>query len=124
MATKKKANRSAKKKSGGSRARAKKKTARRAAKPAARNSSRRKPAAKKVSPAPKPSTGVLGEGDWKSGERYNESLQSWGAAHDATALAHEAEGDLPEDLRESNDSDVADASARGAEKKSEPDEEW
>ena len=98
---------------------AKKSTAKKraAAKPAP------KPAMKKRAATPK-SSGVLGEGDWKSGERYNESLQEWGAGHDATALAREAEAALPEDIRESSDMDAADSAARGTEKKSEPDEEW
>jgi hypothetical protein len=66
----------------------------------------------------------MGEGDWKSDEKYTESLQEWGASHDAAALARQAESDLPEDLRESDDQGVADAAARGVEKKEEPDEEW
>jgi len=66
----------------------------------------------------------MGEGDWKSDEKYSESLQEWGAGHDAEALARQAESDLPEDLRESGDKDVADAAARGTEKKEEADEEW
>jgi hypothetical protein len=51
-------------------------------------------------------------------------LQEWGTAHDAEALARGAEADLPQDLRESGDDDTADASARGTQKKEEPDEEW
>jgi len=70
------------------------------------------------------SSGVQGEGDWKSGERYNDSLQEWGATHDAQALAREAEADLPEDLRDSGDEDVAEAASHGTEKKEELDEEW
>jgi len=109
----------AKKKSKARRTAAKKPAARRAA--AARPAP--KPAVKKRAATPKTS-GVLGEGDWKSGQRYNESLQEWGASHDATPLARQAEAELPEDIRESSDSDAADSAARGTEKKSEPEEEW
>ena len=112
-----------------------KKPARKAAKAPARKAAKRstpkKAAPRKAAPksivAKKPtprSSGVLGEGDWKSDERYSENLQKWGASHDAEALARNAEADLPEDLRTSADEDVAGAASRGVEKKEEPDEEW
>jgi hypothetical protein len=92
-------------------------------KPAARKAVKgaaRTPRAAKPPAAPRP----LGEGDWKSDQKYTESLQEWGASHDAQALAHEAEADLLPDLRESDDADVADSSARGVERMEESDEEW
>ncbi len=124
---------------------AKKKTARKVAKKGpARKTLRRKAAAKparkaatksvrmKKAAPPKPrslapaSAQPLGEGDWKSDQKYSAGLQSWGASHDSAALAHEAEAELPGDLRESSDHDVADAASRGSgsDRSDEPDEEW
>jgi hypothetical protein len=96
--------------------------ARKAAKAAPRKAARKSaPAVKKTKlAAPVP----LGEGDWKSDRKYTDSLQAWGAAHDAPALAREAEADLTPDLRESHDKDVADSAGRGADRSDEPDEEW
>jgi len=93
-------------------------------KPVPKKVAAKKAAPPRRAPAAPRTPGVMGEGDWKSDEKYTESLQEWGAGHDAEALAREAESVLPEDLRESDDQDVADAAARGAEKKEEADEEW
>ena len=70
----------------------------------------------------KPATPIgenYGEGNWKADEEYREGLREFSRTHDAEALARRAKKDLPADLRESENEDVADSARRGAEEEPE-----
>jgi hypothetical protein len=62
---------------------------------------------------------MYGEGNWKADEEYREDLQEWSGPHDAEALAGEAEEDLPPDLRDDEDDDLAESASGGAEEEPE-----
>jgi len=109
-AARKKATRAAKKRTTPSRGRAA--TAER---PAARP---RAVASAKKTAAPAPGE-RHGEGNWKSDEEYREDLQEWSETHDAERIASEAEEDLPSDVMDDEDDDLAEGANRGSEEEPE-----
>jgi hypothetical protein len=93
--------------------------AKRAASAKPTRSGGRAKAGRKPSREATPAGGMYGEGNWKADEEYRNDLEEWSETHDAEQLAREAEEDLPPDLRDDEDDDLAESARHGAEEEPE-----
>jgi len=64
-------------------------------------------------------TDLLGEGDWKSDEEYQEGLRAFAEGEEAEELESEADEELEYDLQDSEDEDLAGNVPPGAEEEPE-----